>query len=659
MSSTHRSTGTAIALLVAVLACVILLLRDDADVAANGELGAKDETSPTADAASANAASAAPTDPSPVAPDLARTSIAATPQPVLKVRLRSLHPLAPWTQPIRIDWEGRDEAQDLWLSHDDGQVPTADLATFSLPEWVRTASQQKVRLRLRDPDYAPVDVLRDEALSLDEEFVIDVQVRALLRGRVVDARGEPVVGARVAAFAREAATVVDACLGWTNTRNDGTFTLQAPPGVELFVVAVPLGLMQMSGMTLTMEGGGISDDGSIRDDLLPSGVEASAQVGKAAELVPIVLPDAAPITGTLQFASGKPAGGEVAVEPFSGVTLALSDSVRVQRLADGRLAPIGRAPVEATTGSFVLPGVAGVRTAVAVVHAEGVVPLSTLPRTEVVAPAQVALQLPGELLVRVLHGNEPAASALLEIEERQGEVLRRRCDENGTLRMFADGRVRMRARDDRAGSSWREIDATREREVVLTLDQPRAEVAIEFAGAFRVRNAKFTFVRDDGTQQVDHGMRDDRSGPFVVHVEPGRYVLHVGAGGGERNGVYLLPQQRELEVGTARMAITLRPEFGGRLQVNVTDARGIRIDGLCRVVASDGSDRTACFLVRDGSRELSGTPGELLAAGTNELESLLPAGRYALHFDLGARGTFVREVTIAPREVAEVLVRLP
>ena len=129
-----------------------------------------------------------------------------------------------------------------------------------------------------------------------------------------------------------------------------------------------------------------------------------------------------------------------------------------------------------------------------------------------------------------------------------------------------------------------------------------------------------------------------------------------GPGGGERNGMYLLPIERDIDVGAAKVELRLPAAFGGTFTFSATDSSGLHVAGTCRVLAADGSERNERFLVR-GVRQ--GEPGELLGGGVNEFTSILAPGDYELQLDFPEHGARRTRMTIKPREVTEVRVRLP
>lgn len=603
--------------------------------------------------------------PEPASPDPAAAAAA-----VLRVRLRGVRPEAPWTAPLHLRLEGRDEAADTWLEHSAARAPGPDgVATFGVPAWVRSASRQKGRIEARDPNYLPLLQRREEAPDLEHELVLDVQAAGVLQGRVVDARGEGIAAARVRAFAMEGGVAVDRSLGGANTRADGGYRLQVPPDVPVLLVAAALRPLQMSGLQVVGQDGAIPDDGTVRDDLLPATLATRAGLGAPVSLADLVLPDAAVLNGVLVWSDGRPiAGARVWIEPREGQAFGIADHVAAHALANGGLAPQAMRTTDGD-GRFRLPAVAGVTCQLRLEAIDGVAVVGDHPVREATAPTQVVWQVPLPVVLRTVRGGAAVPRARIEVEADWPQSATGRLhlpdlrtDERGELRVLTTlERMHMRATADAQQSAWVTVAAAPPRTVDLELGGTQlGELAIEFTGEFPVRNAGIAWTRSDGATGREALLRDDAHGPFVLRLEPGRYHLRIGPSGGERNGLFLLPIERDVDIGAgAAPTLSLPAEFGGRFTVFATDERGVYVAGTCRVLDGAGGDRTTQFVCRDdGNGMRVGAVGELLAGGPNECGANLPAGDYLLDFVFPEHGALQRRVTVTPREVAEVRVRL-
>ena len=234
------------------------------------------------------------------------------------------------------------------------------------------------------------------------------------------------------------------------------------------------------------------------------------------------------------------------------------------------------------------------------------------------------------------------------------------------VRVVTDRGHRARGFRGRHRSPWITFSAAQAGTIVdLPMTDDLTQVSIEFHGDFMIRNAQFVFRRRTPTanapQPSTHRLtRGDNIGPFRLFVEPGSYVLEVGAAPGERNGTYLLPIRRHLDVGTTDLDLDLAANLGGTFQVDVTDATGLPVGGACIVRDRTGEDVTGRFRVHTANYDVHfGEPGELLDVGANDFDSMLPPGDYELELTFAHHGVQRRTIAIKPREVTEVRIRLP
>lgn len=578
-----------------------------------------------------------------------------SPAPFVVV-LRGLHADAPFRDRVHFDLEARRNGE--WLESEDAQVPDRDgRIAFSLPEWHADAEFHRLRIRCDATDYRDFDQRIEKPPDWQRELVIDVQVVARLTGRVVGPAGEPIQAARVVAFAVDNGVPVDRRLGECSTASDGRFVLRAPPDVPLLLLAVSMHEARLSGALMTGRDGAIFDSGQPRVGFLPGSARATGRAGAPLALPDIVLAAAAPIAGRVVWADARPvAKARIASLVTGNGTFAIADDVAVQRLPDDRFAITASAESDAE-GAFTLPGLARGDAQVAV-HA---VADHLLPGEWVVAPVppsqQVELRLPLPVRVLVTQAGAPARGATVVFPGIEHPV----GDDGAAAVIVTTPDVPVSAQGRGVRSPNRMLTAADAgREVELRLDQALAELAIEFRASHPVRNAFFAWQQVDGAEHGDlHGRRDDRSGPFRLQMSPGRYRLRVGPAGGERNGLFLLPQEHIVQVPANGHLLTLEGHYGGHLHVHVTDHRGLHVGGSCRVFGPDGREVAERFVVRNGDgTATTGLPGELLPGGANEFGAVLAPGNYDLQFELGTYGTRRERVTIAAREIADVRLRL-
>jgi hypothetical protein len=595
--------------------------------------------------------------------------IAAQQQPrnrglVLRVWLRGLHPDAKWTAPLHLDLDGRDATTRDRVNDDSAVVPDAEgRAGFVVPDWVATATEQDGRLFAHDPNYQPVEQRWDGAPTLGTELVLDVQVVANLTGRVIDSNSQPVPAARVTAFAMRDGRPIDQELARCNALDDGGWSMAAPPNVPLFLVATP---MQHGGNRPSFRD--LADTGAVRTDLLPVAAHAKGEVGTLVVVPDFVLPAATLLRGRVCWSDGD--GIEralIQVLPRGGVVLGLglpvadgSSAFRighrtfVEQSADGTLRPGARASTD-SSGSFTLPTHAGTTVEVRLEGLHGMHLLS-LPVATAVVPQPVVFALPRPIVLRAHHAGRPVAGAQIDIAN--GQTIATAAD--GTAAVVTSIDMRVRATRDALRSAWIDVPATAAGSTIeLELLQERVPLQLEFDGDFRVRNTVVQWRRDDGEQGTEHLLRDDRSGPFELFLEPGRYHLTAGPGGGERNGVFLLPVERDVDLGGAPVALRLPATFGGTFTVTATDSSGLHVGGICRVRDATGADLSDRFELLDDGQRRQGKPAELLPGAVNHFRRILPPGDYVLELEFERHGARPQRVSIKPREVAEVRIRLP
>ncbi|HEX6813805.1 MAG TPA: hypothetical protein VF384_19445 [Planctomycetota bacterium] len=560
--------------------------------------------------------------------------------------MRGLHPKAPWTTTLRLRLDGYDETARQRHVHDDEATPDADgRCSFPLPTWYQAVTQ--TRLEARDPNY--VRLLRHVEGIIDpaHELLLDVQVVAIIEGRVVDKDGRPVPGAGIGAFAIRDGEPTDPVLAGDTAKDDGRYRLGAPPDVPLLLVALPFKETR-PGRYKTPQ-----DLRAMRSDLLPVTKRVSGAIGVVGT-EDFVLPDATPITGVVRWQNGRPVeNATVIVLSRPDPLLRISDSYAVHVLPSGAVLPLAQADTD-QQGQFRLPGVEGAAVDVSVRSLPGdAVLLEDFPTRRCTPPRPVELTVTLPITLRVRNAGAAAPHAELDFERTTA-----RAGDDGELAVVTTRPVRVRATREGLQSPWITLlPESAGTAIDLELRAALTEVAIEFEGEFRVRNTTIAWRSDDGREGREHLVRDDNSGPFRLFLPPGRYHLSAGPGGGERNGIFLLPVERDVEVGQAPRQLTLPALFGGRFTVHATDSSGLYIGGTCRVVDASGKDVTDRFTVQAEGGDI-GAPGELLPGSPNDFTAILPAGEYLLTFDFRDHGAREHRLVIRPREVAEVRVRL-
>jgi hypothetical protein len=287
-------------------------------------------------------------------------------------------------------------------------------------------------------------------------------------------------------------------------------------------------------------------------------------------------------------------------------------------------------------------------------------------QTYATAPQHVEIVVPRPVVLRVTRDGKPVRRATVRLESAPGQpglgVQTNRTDDHGEMWLqLGERRVVVAAYGERRRSVPRTLgpeDARKQYE--LALDVALAELRVELIGEMPVRNTWLKWTRPDGTIGGSERLkRGDAAGPFRIELEPGTWVLRAAATDGERNGKFLMPVERTIDVPEAGLTLTLPAVFGGQLHVHATDAAGVHVAGTCRLVDGTGAERSPTFLVWSANRTWGsrGAPGELKPGGPNECDEILAAGEYTALLDFGALGSRRERVTIRARELTELRVR--
>lgn len=573
--------------------------------------------------------------------------------PTLRVRLRGILPSAPWTVGLGLRWKGGDGRSERKEHDAREKVDPEGTCTFVLPEFVPGATTRSWQFAARDPNYLPLDELLERNLDLAEELVLDVQAVAVLTGRVVDARGSPVEAAKLTAFGMHEGKPVTPPLGTTNTFFDGSYRLRVPPDTELFLVAVAMEEARINGLVMNTEDG-IATLDTARPQLLPASARATGMLGSPRTVPDLVLGDAPTITGIVQWSDRTPIANAVLVElagESDEFALPIAESSGVRRLKNGELV-LGGGAVSRADGTFTMPWIASGTHRLMLARLKGAELVADVVTPALPPPARTVVAVPLPTIVRAVRDGAPVPYAT--IDTGMGTY---RTDAHGELRIVAGIDLTVMAQSGPARSAPATVGPGQIGQTVdLQLTTALTRVVIEFTGEFRVRNAAFRWRRDDGTEGRQFSARDDRGDPFELFLAPGHYALHTGPSGGERNGLYLLPIDREIDVGTAELRLELPAVFGGTFTLQVTDGTGRPVAGTCSVHAANGDDVTAPFLSATNALD---APGVFTDDSPARFTRILPSGTYDLELTFAEFGVQRTKVEIRARETAEVRLRLP
>lgn len=561
--------------------------------------------------------------------------------PRLRVRLRGLHPDAPWTAPLHLDMQAQVSDTSQFLEDAASAIVDADgRGTFVLPTWWRRTPPFSQQIASDDDHYFPLRYFQRGTLDLDAELVLDVQPRARLAGRVVDAQGATVEGARIAVFAIHRDVVVDPQVANARTNALGTFELDLPPDVPHLVLAID----------------------SHRSDCLPVQTRTTTRVGTITRLPDLVLALGVRLEGQARWSDGSPiADATVRLAQDAGTVLHEDYRGREQIFIDhGGTVGLTNTQTDGD-GRFVLTLPNALPVDVELSLPPHVAGRSSVRRTA--QPPQrldFVVPLPIALKATLL---EEQDNASIEFQNgdpqalvRAGEILTIAVPSTPTQVRAVSGRFR---------SEWTTIGpAQAGTEVRLTLAEGRTEVAVDLAGG----SASHAFIEcTDASGRTSRQNWSPRKGPFRLFLDPGHWQVSLQVWrSGEDRVAQPLPVERTIDVGTEPMTIVVPLERGGSLCVTATDRSGRHVPGTCRIVDHAGRDWSVGFSVIEpervrggGSPRLwTGGKGELLPRGTNRLDGALRPGDYELQFEFVGYGARHQRVTIRAGETTDVHVKL-
>jgi len=524
--------------------------------------------------------------------------------PTLRVRLLGLDDEAPWTSAVSLDIYGEDETGREVDDSVEARPDAEGRMSFAVPDWAVTRMTNG-RLWASDPRYLRLRQSWNGGQDVGEEMLVRVFAQATVTGRVVDEQDKP-VRAQVTADVPRDAVRSDANNRTTYTRADGTWSLTVPASARLKVAAH-------------------ATNASDRASLLEADAVVQARAAATTTVPDLVLARGSLVTGSVRWIDG---------EPLAGVLVWL-------RRVDGEVT--SHAGYTDGQGRFELPAAPG--RPVDVLMATFVPDIESR-RT---VPGQgVEFRLPRPVVVRARRGGNDVDDAQIELGAHA--ILEH--DSHGSRRwVVAPTReIRARATAGRWRSAWRTIGpADAGKTIDLELVAALTEVAIHLDSEVAVLAAESRWRRPDGREDRDFLSRPASDQPFSTFVEPGRYHVTVEAtrddNARKRGDVFLLPVECDVDVDVAgeQTAVHLAAVFGGRLELAATDADGAPIAARC-VIA--------------GNRACAVQAVELKAAGATTWSGALPSGTYNLHFELAGHGKRQRTVTIEPRKLARVCVRL-
>lgn len=560
----------------------------------------------------------------------------AAPPASLRGRLVGLHARVPWRAPLAVhttwhDGEREQTRDERVTSGTDGAFAVA------LPAWSERCRNVRVHVRGEDESHAPLDWSQAVAIDAAAELQVAVEQLPVILGSVVDARGAAVADTMVMVFALVDGVPKAGAVASERTAADGSFRVRVPAPTPRLVAAVP-------------------PDG--RKDVVASGIAAAAST--VVELVPLVLPDAAQVTGRVRHRDGN-AITSAEVEWLARSAVMLDESLGLGWRVDGSVNRRIKAATDAS-GRFVLPALHGDKGRVHATRIDGWLPdkgAMVMAMVTAVAPQDVVVTVAGRpTTFEVLADGAPAGIANVELR-RPIVAISMNTDEKGVLRMFViDEPTRLRAvsKDGARSSEWHEFPNGPPEHVVLELmptDGVPVSVAID--GAV-LPEARFVWrPRDGGAARAMRVMAVE--GRYAMRVPCGEYRLGLQHIVGTPSQ-YLLPSEQDVVIPAVGGDVRIAASLGGRLRLCVTDAAGTYQQGRYRVLGAG-----AVLLPRASARANAPQPPPDLGVpffnGGPHLSEVVPAGSCEVVVDLGAAGERRETITIVAGETRDVFLRVP
>lgn len=573
---------------------------------------------------------------------------ATTPQ--LRVRLRGLHPDMPWTEPLALYLEGGDgqarRSLFLMAKVQDG------VATFALPDWTQELAATG-RIEAEDGNYLPMRWALPKPLDPRRELLAEVQVAAVLAGRVVDGNGAPVPAVRIAVFAQQDGAPTDREVAHVNTCPDGSWRLALPAAPSVYVVAAA---MQPAPRRRHPAGEEVADDGQMRGDLLPAGASTAAVVAATTNVPTFTLATAAQISGIVRWRNGEPFfGATVQVQPRDGTTLTLAHGVVVQRHADGRLSPVVSTRSE-PDGRFGLPVLAGAHCDVQLVDLgdDGDhMLLAREPVRAVVPGTPLTFELPEPVLLRTRRGEVSEINVTFTGDGWAEPQI----DSDGELRVVPNGTGRVRVARDGLRSAWRALGPNDGGSTIdLELLETPVALRLVFPSNSGVSAARLSWSRADGiTGTTGAGLRNHTLEALLL---PGEYTIEVEPACAPAQE-FVMPTRHEVVLDEAPVELPMTVAYGGLFTVTATDSAGNHVAGRASLVAADGEEQAVTFRIGYGEELRRGNEGQLLPSPKNRSERALPAGDYELRCEFDGHQPVQQRVRLEARKVSDVYLRLP
>ncbi|HEX6812957.1 MAG TPA: sigma-70 family RNA polymerase sigma factor [Planctomycetota bacterium] len=615
----------------------------------------------------------APDAPSPVVRQQPTTVATARNERVVRCRLVGLHGEAPWTAPVVVTIEGNvvpgANATPRNMQQPAVQVQPDAEGRFAvpLPAWATSCSELVANFTAEDPLYLGFDV-HERASSLAEsrlagpgDYELRVHATAVMCGRVVDGDAAPVPAAKIAAFAMGDGLPRDPCLAAASTNDAGEYVLRIPAATDVLLVAMAMHEAVRDGARIVQKDGAIATSNMVRSELLPACVQRRARFLAREQVPALVLAASALVDGTVVFPDGRPAPDITVSLSCVGDATVSASPLAVVWWRDDSCAPLPFAVTD-ELGRFELRGDPR-RSAVVAIGPGPDRPTQKPIERAVTPPAHVEIRLDGRLVqVRSRIDGRPASVSFVAGDGRTMGLMG--TNERGEMTMLVpEGQAFcLRTLENGCTVCEKKLEAGQPLPELIEIDLQHlltVPVTVELEDAIAAGGAQFEWLLAGGSRfghEVRFAVRG-ADGLFHFDVPPGRHRLRIrGTRDGPGMDEFLIASEHEVEVPPAGAALRVPTAHGGRIRIEVVDARGLRVPGAVKLVDPSGRESAPLFRGRQDGTE---RPGVLLEQKASETYDNLPVGRYELAVDLGARGVHRRSVDVRIGVVADVRIELP
>jgi hypothetical protein len=579
------------------------------------------------------------------------------------MQLLGIDPAVPWTAPLVLVFENR---MQLSIA-----VDAQGTSRFVPPPFARLPGITNLLVIATDDHYILERAYHQTApLQTTGRLELTVYQSSLVRGRVVGPGGTGIV-ARVSAFAWGENGPEDTLLARAESQPDGTYLLRVPPDVPLLLLGEALTdrsplawwsnqqspMLLDFGKPVSLDEPREFDPREPRADLLPATLRAEAARLTTRTVADLVLTQAAPLTGRVTFADGRPlANVDVVAQPASTTTrpwhtnLHWSPTDGLHRGAQARTDE---------RGAFTLQLPPGVPFLLTATTANPLL-LAGEPSTVAGAPGFAELIAPGDLVTfQVLANGQPVPRATVHLDGHSWPT-----DNAGQLRAtLGPQTTRARASAGVRTSAWIPLspDVAAQQVQLELLDTEVAQVNILLRSKPGVLAAQFVWHSvPEGLEFSLHSERERDDAPFIVAVPPGSYRLTSRGSDAEPGSQMLLPSQTEITVPPAGIAIEQNVAFGGRIALDLREQNGMRPAGTFTLRDAAGHEVTPHTITYNGTGGVCiAEPGVLQQGNINHLATTLPPGEYSLSIDLRGGSHIERTVQVEVWATTSVKLRRP